>query len=183
MDKKVFLKFIEFGRLIGLDDNMKLFYELYTNNLLRIDWSRADLGLSISRLIDEEIKDKLNDSVINDFMNYITEITDYVTQRSYEITDTYLGLKEVMGESFEELVSEAEKSVTVIEPSLESIDVEYLTKRSYRDIKKVLGHNVKLKFRLNNNKELNMELDEQQLNSLSEAISLTLEDLKELNKN
>lgn len=164
-----------------VSDNLRLFYELYTQDLIRVDWNKNDLGLSISRSITEDVEKQLSKSVIHSFMKYISEIMDYVTRETYEETETLKSLKEIMGNDFEKIVNEAERKACLIEQTLESLDVEFLTKRSYRDLNKILGHNVKLKFNLDSDKSFNVELEEDQLKRLSESLLSALEKLNEIN--
>ncbi len=167
---------------MNLSSNIKLFHKLYVENLLRVDWNKKDLGLGVSRKINSTDKQAIDKTVVNDFMTYVTEIMDYVTKKDYEKSDVFYELQNIMGDDFDKIVYEAEKSATIIEPTLEGLDVEYLTKRSYRDIKHIIGYNAKLKLNLSNDEEITIELDEQQLTTFSESLTLALEELKSLKK-
>src|SRR5690625_889302 len=141
-----------------MSDNMQLFCDLYTEDLLRVDWDKSDIKLSISRAISPEIDEQIDKSVIHSFMHYITEIMDYVTKENVEKSEVIRQLEELMGEEFDAIVSEAERKASLIEPTIESLDIEILTKRGFKDVKKILGYNVKLKFNLDSDQSFSFEL-------------------------
>ncbi len=163
-----------------LENEITLFRELYNEEIISISWDREDLGFRVARSHSDDLRDSLDKKTINRFMKIINEIIDYVSDESYEETETFIQLKNGMGDDFEKIIEEAEWQVLLVEPTLEELNVEFLTKRSYRDVKKVLGYNVKLKFSLDSDQEITFELEEQQLKKLTDALLSSQEKLNQI---